>query len=141
MAKFVQLYLQKGKWNGKQIIPAAWVEEATTFKIQQPSPAKPTRPNEKNDWLQGYCYQFWRCQHNAYRGDGEYGQYTIVMPDQDAVLAITSETLDMQGILDLVWEHILPAIKQQALPANAASDSALKQRMAALALLLSLIHI
>ena len=135
MAKFGQLYLQKGKWNGKQIIPVAWVEEATTFKIQQPSPAKPTRPNEKNDWLQGYCYQFWRCQHNAYRGDGAYGQYTIVMPDQDAVLAITSETPDMQGILDLVWEHLLPAMKAQALPANAASASALKQRMAALALL------
>ncbi|MFN8344856.1 MAG: serine hydrolase [Spirosomataceae bacterium] len=135
LAKFGQLYLQKGVWNGKQIIPKAWVEEATSFKIQQPVPAKPTRPNEQNDWLQGYCYQFWRCRHNAYRGDGAFGQYTIVMPDQDAVIAIMSETADMQGILDLVWQHLLPAMKAQTLPTNATANKELKQRIAALALL------
>jgi CubicO group peptidase (beta-lactamase class C family) len=135
LAKFGQLYLQKGIWNGKQLIPKAWVEEATTFKIQQPAPAKPTRPNEQNDWLRGYCYQFWRCRYNAYRGDGAYGQYTIVMPDQDAVIAIMSETSDMQGILDLVWQHLLPAMKAQALPTNIAANKSLKQRMANLALL------
>ncbi len=70
---------------------AQWVEEATTFKIQQPLPAKPSRPNEQNDWLQGYCYQFWRCRHNAFRGDGAFGQFMIVMPEQDAVIAITAK--------------------------------------------------
>lgn len=135
LAKFGQLYLQKGIWNGKQVIPKAWVEEATSFKIQQPAPAKPTRPNEQNDWLQGYCYQFWRCRHNAYRGDGAFGQYTIVMPEQDAVIAITSETPDMQGILDLVWEHLLPAMKSEKLPANNSLHQALKKRMVSLALL------
>ncbi|HXB44686.1 MAG TPA: serine hydrolase, partial [Puia sp.] len=35
MAKFGQLYLNKGNWNGKQILPRAWVEEATTIKIEQ----------------------------------------------------------------------------------------------------------
>ena len=79
--------MQKGQWNGREIIPASWIEEATSFHIQQPDPAKPTRPKEKNDWLQGYCYQFWRCQHNAFRGDGAFGQFTIVMPEQDAVIA------------------------------------------------------
>ncbi len=135
LAKFGQLYLQKGVWNGKQLIPKAWVEEATTFKIQQPAPAKPTRPNEQNDWLQGYCYQFWRCRHNAYRGDGAYGQYTIVMPEQDAVIAITSETSDMQGVLDLVWEHLLPAMKQTPLNVNNTTTRDLKQQITALALL------
>ena len=80
LAKFGQLYLQKGKWNGREIIPAAWVEEATTKHIQQPEPAKPSRPHEDNDWLQGYGYQFWRCRHNAFRGDGAFGQFTIVLP-------------------------------------------------------------
>jgi hypothetical protein len=32
------------------------------------------------DWRQGYGYQFWRCRHNCYRGDGAFGQYCIVMP-------------------------------------------------------------
>lgn len=121
LAKFGQLYLQKGRWNGRRILPISWVEEATSFKIQQPLPAKPARPNEQNDWLQGYCYQFWRSTHNAYRGDGAFGQYTIVMPDQDAVIAITSETRNMQGILDLVWEHLLPAMKGQPLPVDPTS--------------------
>jgi len=135
LAKFGQLYLQKGVWNGKQLIPKAWVEEATSFKIQQPSPAKPSRPDAENDWLQGYCYQFWRCRHNAYRGDGAYGQYTIVMPDYDAVIAITSETSNMQGILDLVWEHLLPAMEPEPISTKGIFADALKQRMSTLALL------
>ena len=50
-----------------------------------------------NDWAQGYGYQFWRCRHNVYRGDGAFGQFCIVMPDQDAVLAITSGVEIMQS--------------------------------------------
>jgi CubicO group peptidase (beta-lactamase class C family) len=134
LAKFGQLYLQKGLWKGRQILPASWVEEATAFKIQQPLPAKPGRPNEQNDWLQGYCYQFWRCTHNACRGDGAFGQFTIVMPDQDAVIAITSETSNMQGQLDLVWEHLLPAMKDQALPADQSAQNRLQRALSSLAL-------
>ncbi len=134
LAKFGQLYLQKGVWQGRQILPAAWVEEATTFKIQQPLPAKPNRPNAQNDWLQGYCYQFWRCTHNAFRGDGAFGQFTIVMPDQDAVLAITSEGSNMQGELDLVWQHLLPAMKNTSLRSDQAVEEQLQQRLVALAL-------
>jgi CubicO group peptidase (beta-lactamase class C family) len=134
LAKFGQLYLQKGFWRGRQVLPAAWVEEATTFKIQQPLPAKPGRPNERNDWLQGYCYQFWRCTHQAYRGDGAFGQFTIVMPEQDVVVAITSESSDMQGQLDLVWEHLLPALTEHALPPDRPALDQLQQRLAALAL-------
>lgn len=134
LAKFGQLYLQKGKWNGKQIIPAAWVEEATTKHIQQPDPAKPSRPHEDNDWLQGYGYQFWRCRHNAFRGDGAFGQFTIVMPEQDAVIAITGESGDLQGELDLVWQHLLPAMKDGKLPADNAAQTRLGERLTNLAL-------
>jgi CubicO group peptidase (beta-lactamase class C family) len=132
LAKFGQLYLQKGVWQGRQILPAAWVEEATTFKIQQPLPAKPARPNAQNDWLQGYAYQFWRCQHHGFRGDGAFGQFTIVLPEQDVVIAITSESPNMQGQLDLVWEHLLPAIKPAALPPNPKAMAALQQTLSAL---------
>jgi CubicO group peptidase (beta-lactamase class C family) len=134
LAKFGQLYLQKGLWQGRQILPSAWVEEATTFKIQQPAPANPGRPNAQNDWLQGYCYQFWRSTHRAYRGDGAFGQFTIVMPEQDAVLAMTSESNNMQGELDLVWEHLLPAMKAGPLPADRQSQAQLRERLASLAL-------
>ncbi len=134
LAKFGQLYLQKGEWNGRQLLPAAWVEEATTFKIQQPAPAKPSRPNEQNDWLQGYGYQFWRCTHRGFRGDGAFGQFTIVLPEQDTVIVITSETASMQGQLDLIWEHLLPALREKPLPADRPSQAKLWQTLAALAL-------
>jgi CubicO group peptidase (beta-lactamase class C family) len=134
LAKFGQLYLSKGVWRGRQLIPAAWVEEATSFKIQQAAPAQPSRPNEQNDRLQGYCYQFWRSTHHAYRGDGAFGQFTIVMPEQDAVLTITSESKDMQGELDLVWQHLLPAMDPQPLPPAPATVQLLRNRLGSLAL-------
>src|SRR5664279_2121312 len=133
LAKFGQLFLQKGQWNGKQILPASWIEEASTKKIDQAPDARQSQ-KDSSDWMQGYCYQMWRCRHNAFRGDGAYGQYIIVMPDQDAVIAITAETPDMQDELNLVWEYLLPSIKGDKLADDAATSSALKQRLASLAL-------
>ena len=43
-----------------------------------------------SDWLQGYGYQMWRCRHNAVRADGANGQYIIILPEQDAVIAMTA---------------------------------------------------
>ncbi len=133
LAKFAQLYLQRGVWKEKQILPSAWVAEATSFKIQQPA-ADLERMKQHSDWHQGYCYQFWRCRHDAFRGDGAFGQYAIVMPDQDAVIAITSESSNMQGELDLVWDHLLPAMKDSPLPADPESHAALERRLTALTL-------
>jgi len=119
LAKFGQLLLQKGMWKGTQLLPVAWIEEATRFHIQQPGGDKPDRPKTNNDWLQGYGYQFWRCQNGGFRGDGAFGQYTIVLPEKDAVIVMTSENKNMQGQLDLVWKHLLPAIDaKSAAPAD-----------------------
>jgi CubicO group peptidase (beta-lactamase class C family) len=133
MAKFGQLLLQKGMWNGEEVIPAAWVEEATTFKIDQ-DPAAEMSQRETNDWLQGYCYQFWRCRYNAFRADGAFGQFIIVMPDQDAVVAITSESPDMGDEINMVWKFILPALKAGTLPENAEAAARLKQKLETLSL-------
>ncbi|HWZ04937.1 MAG TPA: serine hydrolase [Mucilaginibacter sp.] len=133
LAKMGQLYLQKGIWNGKQLLPKGWVEEATTFKIDQ-APGVAQSKKDSSDWMQGYCYQFWRCRHNAFRADGAFGQYIIVMPDQDAVIAITSESADMQGELNLVWRYLLPAMHKQALPVNKKLDEALSRHLANLSL-------
>ncbi len=133
LAKFGQLYLQKGMWQDKQLLPAQWIAEATTFKIQQPAPDL-ARAQKESDWHQGYCYQFWRCRHQAYRGDGAFGQFTIVLPDQDAVIAITSESPSMQGELDLVWEHLLPAMKDQPLPVQKQTQTELREKLGSLVL-------
>jgi CubicO group peptidase (beta-lactamase class C family) len=133
IAKFGQLFLQKGVWQGKQILPTAWIEEATTIKIEQ-DPDAPQAKKEASDWLQGYCYQMWRSRHNSYRADGAYGQFIIIMPDQDAVVAITCETSDMQSELNLVWEYILPSIRSETLPADPDMLYRLKEKLASLAL-------
>lgn len=106
IAKLGHLYLQKGMWRGQRILSEAWVSEATATHVSNANPDDPYAPL---DWQQGYGYQFWRCQpEGAYRGDGAFGQYCVVMPDQDAVLAITSGVKNMQHVLDVVWEHVLP---------------------------------
>ena len=131
IAKFGQLFLQKGKWNGKQILPEGWVEEASTVKIiQHPSYSQAKR--DSSDWEQGYCYQMWRCRHNGYRGDGAFGQYAIVLPDEDAVIAITSETGDMQGELNLIWKILLPAMNHSPLKPDSKADLELTKKIAAL---------
>ena len=89
-------------------MPAAWVEAATARQTSNGS-------NPKSDWDQGYGYQFWRCRHGAYRGDGAFGQYCIVLPEQDAVIAITAGVRDMQAVLNLVWDKLLPALKPSPL--------------------------
>ena len=125
IAKFGQLYLQKGKWNGKQLVPESWVDAATGRQMSNGS-------NPKSDWDQGYGYQFWRSRHGAYRGDGAFGQYCIVLPEQDAVIAITSGVKDMQGVLNIVWDKLLPALKPKALPADSANRKKLESKLAKL---------
>ena len=126
VAKFGLLYLQKGKWNGKQLLPEKWVEAATSKQVDN-SKAPSARTT---DWQQGYGFQFWRCQHNAFRGDGRDGQICLVMPEQDAVIAITAQTGQMQTELDLVWEKLLPAFKAEPLPADTTELEKLKQASA-----------
>lgn len=133
MAKFGQLFLQKGSWNGKQVLPAAWVEEASTMKIMQ-DPDAPQAKKDSSDWLQGYCYQMWRSRNNSYRGDGAYGQYILVLPEKDAVIIITSETSNMQNELNLVWKYLLPAFQEKKLAPNAKVNKQLKTRLSTLAL-------
>jgi CubicO group peptidase (beta-lactamase class C family) len=133
IAKFAELYLQNGMWNGKQLVPKEWVQEATTFKIDQ-APDSAQSKKDSSDWMQGYCYQFWRCRHNAFRGDGAFGQFAIVIPGQDAAIAITAETPNMQEEINLVWKYLLPSMHVGVLPANNIGDAALKKDLATLAL-------
>jgi CubicO group peptidase (beta-lactamase class C family) len=119
IAKFGQLYLQKGQWNGKQLIPANWIEQATSKQVSNGS-------NPSSDWDQGYGFQFWRCRHGAYRGDGKDGQFCIVLPEQDAVVAITANTRNMQAELNLVWDKLLPAFSNEPLEENPSELAKLK---------------
>ena len=65
---------------------------------------------KKNDWIQGYGYQMWRCRYNAFRADGAGGQYIIVIPDKNAVVVTTAEVPDMQAEINLIWKYFLPVL-------------------------------
>jgi CubicO group peptidase (beta-lactamase class C family) len=104
LAGFGHLLLQRGQWEGQQLIPASWIDAATSKQV-------PNDTEENPDWHQGYGFQFWRGRHNTYRGDGAFGQYCLILPDHDTALIITSASPDMQATLDVVWEHLLPALE------------------------------
>jgi CubicO group peptidase (beta-lactamase class C family) len=103
ISKFGQLYLQKGKWNGKQLVPESWVEQATSKQV----------PNDKE-------------------GHSKIGQLCVVIPEKDAVIAITAETGQFQDEMNAIWDKLYPAFQPEALPENAAGVEKLKKAVAAL---------
>lgn len=115
-----QTYLGGGELGGRRLVSTDWVATATS------STGLPNREEAPNpDWTHGYGCSFWRARH-GYRGDGAYGQFAIVLPEHDVALAITSETTDMQGVLDLVWEYLLPALDG---PGTEMADRDLAERL------------
>jgi CubicO group peptidase (beta-lactamase class C family) len=118
IARFGQTYLQKGKWDNKQVLPADWVEAATSYQTSS--------QQGDGDWSQGYGYQFWRSKPGFYRGDGAYGQFCIVMPQHDAVIAVTSESWNMQKSMTTLWDTLLPAMQADILAENPDELKALK---------------
>jgi len=106
IAKFGLFLLNRGMWMGKQLISQQWIDEATSKQISNGDEGD-------NEWSHGYGYQFWRCRHNAYRGDGAFGQYCLVIPDYDVVIAITSAVDDMQIALNAVWSELLPTFSDE----------------------------
>jgi CubicO group peptidase (beta-lactamase class C family) len=125
LAKFGQLYLQGGIWNGERVLSEQWAADATARQV--------STGNDDGNWSYGYGYQFWRSQV-GYRADGSLGQFSFVLPDQDIVLAITSGTNDTDGVMNLVWQNLLPAVLDGAQPENPAALAALSDRLSALAL-------
>jgi CubicO group peptidase (beta-lactamase class C family) len=117
LARMGLCILNGGKFGGKQVIPADWVKQMTTRQVDcVPAGTRPEQAAERgltvenSDWVQGYCYQMWRCRHNAVRADGASGQYIIVIPDKDAVVVVTASLNDMQKEINLIWDHIYPAL-------------------------------
>ena len=93
---FGQLLLQNGEWNGKQLIPAEWVKEATSKQVENGS--------------DGYGYLFWAGPEGSFRADGKYGQFVVLMRDKNAVVTVTAESRDAGALLRAVFEEIYPQL-------------------------------
>lgn len=108
MAKIGQLLLQKGKWEGEQLIPESWVEEMSGWKIAT------HKVNVFRDWREGYGYQMWRCsREGCFRADGAFGQYILVLPPKNMVVAIWSEDAFSQDMLDSFWEEVYDKVEDR----------------------------
>ena len=118
MAKAGQLMLQKGRWNGKQLISAEWIEEQTRKHIDnypngltaEQIDMPPFYPITRNDWVAGYGYQTWRNTIGGYRADGAWGQMIVVLPEKNAVIAARACLANHQVELWSFWDLLVPAL-------------------------------
>jgi len=124
IAKFGQLYLQKGEWQGKQLISKEWVAQATTKRIDN--------GNNDSSWAYGYGYPFWMNPPGGFRADGAFGQFSMVFPELDAVVAITSESASTAVTMQLVWDLLVPEMRGDALPENPEANNQLTKQLGAL---------
>ncbi len=115
MARFGQLFLNGGQWDGKQVISQAWVEQAT-----QP------RMETDGDWR--YGYQWWiNPALNSYMALGRYGQMIFVQPENRLVVVYTARNADHGAEMDLIEQYLLPALKgSEPLPPNPKGQAALQ---------------
>ena len=128
IAKLGQFYLQEGAWDGQQLLSKEWIALATSKQIE--NAYAPDNPNNAtNDWAQGYGFQFWQTTHNAYRGDGAFGQFCVVIPELNLVVATTGGTPDMQAMLNVMWEHLLPAVEDGPLAEDPGALATLQERL------------
>lgn len=115
VARLGLLLLQDGAWEGTQVLPAGWVATASSAL------ADTAHHPGTSDWLAGYGYQMWRNHPGGFRADGAYGQFALVLPHLDLVVTVTACTEDTQGVLDAVWDELLPHLADTSLPANPAA--------------------
>lgn len=132
LVRFAQLYLQGGRWGDRQVISSDWVRLASSCHTRSGWGGQTAFGDD--DWHRGYGFQFWRCRHNAFRADGANGQYSIMMPDQDAVISITASLGPMQDEIDTVWNVLLPAMSDGPLPEDPVACAKLRKKLASLKL-------
>ncbi len=96
MAKFGSLYLHNGQWQGRQVIPADWVQASTTLQY------------DRSTGSADYGYQWWvrtfgEARHPAYFAQGHAGQYIFVVPDLQLIIVFTS---DYPGSSSIYWQFV-----------------------------------
>ena len=137
----MKLYADGGVWEGERILAEDYVKLATSLQTESASERAVNPPAEDN--FVGYGYQIWMCRpEGVYRADGAMGQFTIVFPKYNMLLAITENASGATGgempqkALDTIWEwyNSLPAPDVKTLPEDKAASDHLARRMKMLAL-------
>ena len=111
MAKLGQLYLNKGKWNGKQIIPESWAETSVTKKV------------DSIEGTYGYGYQLWMEERpGSFEYNGMLGQNVLIYPDVDMVIVTNAgnEELFQDNVMLNIIRKYFPVdwMPKETLPEN-----------------------
>ncbi|WP_207947735.1 serine hydrolase domain-containing protein [Occultella glacieicola] len=106
-ARLGRLLLQDGQWDGTQLVPADYVGAMHTDIVDT------THHGVDPESVAGYGYQVWNCTPDgAWRVDGKYGQFSIVLPAQRAVVTITAHNEKAPNdLLRAVWGEVLPRLR------------------------------
>ena len=139
--RLLKLYADGGVWEGERILAEDYVKLATTLQNESATEEKVNPPAKDN--FVGYGYQIWMCRpEGVYRADGAMGQFTIVVPDRDMIIAITENAMGATGgsgpqqTLDYMWEFLdeIPKGKGAPIEGDEAEIAALQKRLASLSL-------
>ena len=127
IARFGQCLLQKGMWDGVQVLPREWLDRATVAQIDNGNGVH----EHDHDWNMGYGYQFWMCKEGRYRADGMFAQLCVVDEKKDMFVCCVSGIQDIGKALELMHNHLFPAADMP--PAEESVQQALKERLTKLA--------
>ncbi|OYO20847.1 hypothetical protein CGZ93_11500 [Enemella dayhoffiae] len=110
IAAIAELYRCDGVWQGERLLPEGWAQLASAHQVA-------TGEQENAHSRLGYGYQLW--QHpDGYRLDGAFAQYGIVLPTQEAVIAVTSGQFPSQDVMEAVLAHLQPGLAPLEEPAR-----------------------
>ena len=132
--RLMKLYLDGGVWDGERILSEEYVRLATTNQNDSATESR-NNPLATDNFL-GYGFQIWMCKpRGAYRADGAMGQFTIVLPDLDMIIAINETAAGAgpaQHTLDLTWEFINRIGSRDPLPQDPEAAEQLRRRLSRL---------
>lgn len=126
MARFTYFMLQRGKWEGKQLLNEDWFTRAASKQIETAGDFE----GHIKEWANGYGYQCWMGSlPGSFRADGAYGQFGFVYPTLDLCVITTAATEQTQSMIDSMMKYLIPSVQETSLPASPVSDT-LKKRLA-----------
>lgn len=105
LAKLGQFLLDRGRWNGEQLLSPEWIEAMTRpYQYQSGNADAP-------DWRSGYGYQTWICTHDSFRVDGAHGQISLVIPGKNAVVTVNGQFhKGKKNLMEMIWKTIYPQL-------------------------------
>lgn len=128
--RLMKLYADGGVWEGQRILAEDYVKLATSNQNDSATEAL-NNPQASDNFL-GYGFQIWMCKPNGvYRADGAMGQFTIVSPEQDLLIAINETAVGAhwaQSTLNITWDF-LENIKNETLAQDDESAARLSRKM------------